>query len=49
MLLEGELDVLSIVQECGDLVSVVATGTTKDSHTPRWISLGQLPSTAPYL
>jgi hypothetical protein len=36
---EGEFDALSIAQECGDLVVVVATGTTKGSHTPRWISL----------
>jgi len=39
VLTEGEFDALSIVQECGDLVAVVATGTTKGSHTPRWISL----------
>jgi hypothetical protein len=38
-LTEGEFDALSIAQECGDLVAVVATGTTKGSHTPRWISL----------
>jgi hypothetical protein len=35
---EGEIDALSIHQMCGDLVSVVATGTTEGSHTPRWIS-----------
>ena len=39
VLLEGEFDALSVAQECGDLVAVVATGTTKGSHTPRWISL----------
>ena len=39
VLLEGEFDALSIAQECGDLVAVVATGTTKGSHTPRWVSL----------
>ena len=39
VLLESASSSLSIVQECGDLVSVVATGTTKGSHTPRWISL----------
>lgn len=39
VLTEGEFDALSIAQECGDLVAVVATGTTKGSHTPRWISL----------
>ena len=36
---EGEFDALSVAQECGDLVAVVATGTTKGSHTPRWVSL----------
>ena len=36
---EGELDALSVMQECGGLVSVVATGTTEGSHTPRWVSL----------
>jgi hypothetical protein len=39
VLTEGEFDALSVAQECGDLVAVVATGTTKGSHTPRWISL----------
>ncbi len=39
VLTEGEFDALTIAQECGDLVAVVATGTTKGSHTPRWISL----------
>jgi hypothetical protein len=39
VLTEGEFDALSLAQECGDLVAVVATGTTKGSHTPRWISL----------
>jgi hypothetical protein len=38
VLTEGEFDALSLAQECGDLVAVVATGTTKGSHTPRWIS-----------
>ena len=37
--MEGEFDALSVVQECGDLVAVVASGTTKGSHTPRWVSL----------
>ncbi len=36
---EGEFDALSLAQECRDLVSVVATGTTQGSHTPRWVSL----------
>ena len=39
VLTEGEFDALAVAQECGDLVAVVATGTTKGSHTPRWISL----------
>ena len=39
VLVEGEFDALSVAQECGDLVAVVATGTTKGSHTPRWVSL----------
>jgi len=39
VLTEGEFDALSLAQECGDLVAVVATGTTKGSHTPGWISL----------
>jgi DNA primase len=39
VLTEGEFDALSLAQECGDLVAVVATGTAKGSHTPRWISL----------
>jgi hypothetical protein len=39
VLLEGEFDALSVAQECGDLVAVVATGTSKGSRTPRWISL----------
>jgi hypothetical protein len=39
VLVEGEFDALSIAQECGDLVAVVATDTPKGSRTPRWISL----------
>ncbi len=39
VLVEGEFDALSLAQECGDLVAVVATGTTQGSHTPRWVSL----------
>src|SRR6266704_2137851 len=35
---EGEFDALSVAQECGDLVAVVATGTTEGSHTPRWVA-----------
>jgi DNA primase len=41
---EGELDALSVMQECGSLVSVVATGTTQGSHLPRWVArLAQAP------
>ncbi len=36
---EGELDALSVMQECGDQVAVVATGTTQGSHTPRWVAM----------
>jgi DNA polymerase I len=36
---EGELDALSVMQECGDRVAVVATGTTQGSHTPRWVAM----------
>ncbi len=39
VLVEGEFDALSVLQECRDLVAVVATGTTQGSHTPRWVSL----------
>lgn len=38
VLVEGEFDALSLVQECGDLVAVVAAGTTQGSHTPRWVA-----------
>ena len=34
---EGEFDALSIAQECGKHVSVVATGTTEGSHTAKWL------------
>jgi hypothetical protein len=36
---EGEFDALSVAQECGKRVAVVATGTTQGGHTPRWIGL----------
>jgi hypothetical protein len=36
-LVEGELDALSIAQEAGNLVSVVATGSTGGSHHPKWL------------
>jgi len=35
---EGEFDALSIAQEAGHHVSVVATGSTEGSHTARWIA-----------
>ena len=35
---EGEFDALSIAQEAGHDVSVVATGSTEGSHTARWIA-----------
>ena len=38
VLVEGEFDALSLAQECGDLVAVVAAGTTQGSHTPRWVA-----------
>lgn len=34
---EGEFDALSIAQECGKAVSVVATGTTEGSHIAKWL------------
>ncbi len=37
-MVEGELDALSIAQEAGDLVSVVATGTTTGSRTDKWVT-----------
>ena len=36
---EGEIDALSILQECGEYTAVVATGTTQGSHIARWVSL----------
>ena len=36
---EGEFDALSVAQECGKRVAVVATGTTQGGHTPRWVGL----------
>jgi DNA primase len=40
MLVEGELDALSVTQEAGDLLAVVATGSTAGGRLERWI--GQL-------
>jgi 5S rRNA maturation endonuclease (ribonuclease M5) len=38
IVVEGEIDALSIAQEAGHDVSVVATGSTEGSHTARWIA-----------
>jgi len=38
MLVEGELDALTIAQEAGDLVSPVATGATGGARRARWIA-----------
>lgn len=38
IIVEGEFDALSIAQEAGHDVSVVATGSTGGSHTARWIT-----------
>jgi 5S rRNA maturation endonuclease (ribonuclease M5) len=38
IIVEGEFDALSIAQEAGHDVSVVATGSTEGSHTARWIA-----------
>lgn len=38
VLVEGEIDALSIAQEAGHEVSPVATGSTEGSHTARWIA-----------
>lgn len=38
ILVEGEFDALSIAQEAGHDVSVVATGSTEGAHTARWIA-----------
>jgi DNA primase len=37
MLVEGELDALSIMQEASDLLAVVATGSTAGGRRERWI------------
>lgn len=36
-MVEGEIDALSIAQEAGDLVAVVATGSTKGSQASAWV------------
>lgn len=38
-LVEGEFDALTVQQEAGDLVNVVATGSTDGARRPRWIAL----------
>ena len=38
MLVEGELDALTIAQEAGDLVAPVATGATGGARRTRWIA-----------
>jgi len=37
MLVEGELDALSVTQEAGDLLAVVAIGSTAGGRLERWI------------
>jgi DNA primase len=37
MLVEGELDALSVAQEAGDLLAVVATGSTAGGRLERWM------------
>lgn len=37
ILVEGEIDALSIAQEAGHHISVVATGSTEGGHTARWV------------
>lgn len=45
MLVEGEIDALSIVQAAGDIVNVVATGSTGGSRVFKWESrLARMPN-----
>ncbi|MBT4498511.1 MAG: hypothetical protein HOC74_12350 [Gemmatimonadetes bacterium] len=45
VLVEGEFDALLLQQEAGDLLNVVATGSTGAARRPRWIGLlAQAPS-----
>jgi DNA primase len=37
ILVEGEIDALSVIQQAGDLVSVVATGSTSGGHDATWL------------
>lgn len=45
VLLEGELDALSVVQAVGDLAGVAATGSTSGARRTRWIAQLALAST----
>jgi hypothetical protein len=45
MVVEGELDALSVTQEAGDLLAVVATGSTAGGRLERWIGRLALCST----
>ncbi len=44
VLVEGELDALTVAQACGDLVAAVATGSTGGGRRARWVAaLAQAP------
>lgn len=45
VLVEGEFDALSMQQEAGDVVTVVATGSTAGARKPRWLALLAQPPT----
>ena len=45
MLVEGEFDALTILQEAGDLIVPVATGTTMGARRAKWIARLYLPPT----
>lgn len=45
MIVEGVLDALSVLQEAGDLLAVVATGSTTGGRLERWIGRLSLAST----
>jgi DNA primase len=38
MIVEGEIDALTVLQAAGDLCRVVATGSTQGAHHPRWLA-----------
>lgn len=38
VLVEGEIDALTIVQACGDQIAVVATGSTAGARAPQWVA-----------